>query len=892
MVRQPFIQNKVWTTTVLGVIAMITIIVFALWNINLQDQIKRDKLVDQAEIISQAIDREVLLHLNGTPADLSSLYYQHLKEQLIATSRIYSNSHVMYVLGLKEDCSIFFYVDSELPGSLTESQPGDIYSKTSKLENDCIQTGSPMTIGPGTDEWGTWITAFYPIREPETGDIIAVFGMDVDAQNWQIEIIQSAGLTILIFIILIIFIIGTIHVFQYRKENPELYRKHLLTRYALVLCTGLLGICLTALFTLYTISAENTSRSKSFNHLAGFHAETITSSIARIDTTSLESIKQFFQGSDFVTREEFSKFTEHLLKDPHILAWAWMPDTQHTPIQAIESAARQDGFVDFHVWGWDPSGQQIPIKNDDSAFPVLYISPQTLESPILGYDVASVESRLDLLRTSMETGITTATDPFMFLQGDDQAQVIFVIKPITLEDNPSGQVGAAAAIVLTDRIIQSVHLESIQHEGDPEDIGLYTDLIQIYPDQEIQLLSSTSPKSYQETHLNANLQDHKYAEFTYLKPLFLFGNAYAIVSHPSPDFHQSYPASDGKTIAISGIILTILIMLLVGNFADRNYILSDMVELRTAELKESERKFHIALKNSPVVVSQQDRELRYTWVHNPNPGFESKNVIGKTDYDLLPSDEANQLTQIKRQVISSGKSARKTVRTTIHGKTLHYDMTVEPIQSETGECLGVTCSGVDITGLVEAYDATIEGWSMALELRDQETEGHTLRVAEMAVKLAEALGVGEEELVHIRRGALLHDIGKIGIPDDILLKTGKLTAEEWEIMKQHPVFAYNMLSPIAYLEPALDIPYSHHEKWDGTGYPRGLKGDQIPLAARIFAIIDVWDALRSDRHYRKAWSDEKALNYIRSQSGSHFDPVVVHAFFDIVESFLEKHPAQ
>ena len=144
--------------------------------------------------------------------------------------------------------------------------------------------------------------------------------------------------------------------------------------------------------------------------------------------------------------------------------------------------------------------------------------------------------------------------------------------------------------------------------------------------------------------------------------------------------------------------------------------------------------------------------------------------------------------------------------------------------------------------LTLAYDTTIEGWAQALELRDRETEGHTRRVADLTVKLAQALGVKSEDLIHIRRGALLHDIGKMGIPDRILLKPGPLTPEEWEIMKKHPVYAWELLSPIKYLRPALDIPYYHHERWDGTGYPRGLKGEEIPLSARIFAVVDVWDA--------------------------------------------------
>ena len=180
--------------------------------------------------------------------------------------------------------------------------------------------------------------------------------------------------------------------------------------------------------------------------------------------------------------------------------------------------------------------------------------------------------------------------------------------------------------------------------------------------------------------------------------------------------------------------------------------------------------------------------------------------------------------------------------------------------------------------LEQAYDSTLEGWSLAMDLRDKETEGHTQRVTKMTLALAQAFHFSQEELIQVRRGALLHDIGKIGVPDAILQKNSPLTDDEWVVMHQHPRYALKMLSKIEYLGKAIDIPYCHHEKWDGTGYPRGLKGEQIPLSARIFAIVDVWDALTSDRVYRKKWTKQKALEYIKTQNGSHFDPQVVEAF--------------
>jgi PAS domain S-box-containing protein len=181
-----------------------------------------------------------------------------------------------------------------------------------------------------------------------------------------------------------------------------------------------------------------------------------------------------------------------------------------------------------------------------------------------------------------------------------------------------------------------------------------------------------------------------------------------------------------------------------------------------------------------------------------------------------------------------------------------------------------------------AYDATLEGWSHALELREKETAGHSQRVVSLTLALAEMLGIKPEEMINVRRGALLHDIGKMGIPDSILLKPGPLSDDEWVIMRQHPIYAYQLLGGIPYLQHALDIPYAHHEKWDGTGYPRGLKGKEIPLSARVFALVDVWDALTSDRPYRLAWPESEARTYIKAQSGKHFDPEVVEIFLKLV----------
>ena len=225
-----------------------------------------------------------------------------------------------------------------------------------------------------------------------------------------------------------------------------------------------------------------------------------------------------------------------------------------------------------------------------------------------------------------------------------------------------------------------------------------------------------------------------------------------------------------------------------------------------------------------------------------------------------------------------------------NGKVLYFEGTVVDINDRRlAEDRVNALNDMLVASLLElqqAYDATIEGWSHFLDLRDKETEGHSRRVTELTVKLAQAFDLGEQKISEMRRGALLHDIGKMGIPDAILLKPGSLTEDEWKIMKLHPVYANELLSAIKFLQPSLEIPLCHHERWDGAGYPQGLTGDDIPISARLFAVVDVFDALTSDRPYRDGWPVDKVLSHIQTGSGTHFDPEVVDVFMRVIQEYL------
>ena len=308
------------------------------------------------------------------------------------------------------------------------------------------------------------------------------------------------------------------------------------------------------------------------------------------------------------------------------------------------------------------------------------------------------------------------------------------------------------------------------------------------------------------------------------------------------------------------------------------------------------RKLSRAVEQNPasIVITDLLGNIEYV---NPRfsqvTGYSFEESLGQNPRILKSGNTTQEEYKIMWDTILTGNVWQgEFLNKTKNGETYWEFATITPVFGEDGKITNFLALKENITerkqaeenleranlDLRLAYDATIEGWSRAMDLRDHETEGHTLRVTDLTMKLARAMRISESQLTAIRRGALLHDIGKMGVPDAILLKEGDLTDEEWALMRRHPQLAYDMLAPIAYLNDAIDIPYCHHEKWDGTGYPQGLKGDHIPLIARIFAVVDVWDALTNDRTYRSKWSKQETVQYIKEQSGRHFDPQVVDVF--------------
>ncbi len=335
-------------------------------------------------------------------------------------------------------------------------------------------------------------------------------------------------------------------------------------------------------------------------------------------------------------------------------------------------------------------------------------------------------------------------------------------------------------------------------------------------------------------------------------------------------------------------------------------MLETRVEHRTAALAQMQRRNELLLNSVGEGIYGLDAAGMTQFV-NPAAakmlGYDVSELIGCSMHTLLHHSHADGRAYSQQDCpiyhcLHDGKTRRAGDEAFWRkdGTVLEVEYITTPI-FEDGAMSGAVVTFQDITErkraeennlalnaeLLHAYDATIEGWSRALDLRDHETEGHSRRVTEMTLRLARTIGISEADIVHVRRGALLHDIGKMGVPDAILLKPGPLDNAEWEVMRRHPALAKEMLDPAEFLRPALTIPYCHHEKWDGTGYPQGLTGKEIPLSARLFALVDVWDALSSDRPYRAAWPVERVKDHLHHLAGSHFDPDLVSVFLGLLD---------
>ncbi|NMC54027.1 MAG: PAS domain S-box protein [Chloroflexi bacterium] len=1313
---------------------------FAFWN--RAEQLSRVNFLDEAQRFSQAINLREFERLTGSEADLSLPEYLRLKHQLVLSRQTLPDVRFLYLMGEKQDGSIFFFIDSEPVDSDQVSPPGQIYQPASGDLRQVFQDRVAIVEGPVTDGWGTWMSALVPVIDPTTGEVVAVFGMDIDATVWRQKVNERAAVHIVLTTLIGVLILCSMLFLLRRSHMPLRHQLAFWNRHAEAIIVMVLGAAATALLAWSAHAEEQQTRLETFSRVTSATSNYISSYFRDLENYHLSDLANFFEASDYVTQKEFLTFTASGAKDPKVEAWAWAPVVFKDDLDRFERLARLDGMPAYEVWEKDQDGERVPVLARDTYYPVLYLSPVIGNLPARGFDIYSEPVRKLAIDSALKSRLITATDPIEIIQETEDQVSILVLKPVFGTSDPLSQKGFLIAVLRMGNL-----LTNALGVKPGDDSLLNIEMYALQEDTTPVYLASNSTDFLVQTHIENRLTVHPHEDLVFLQPIYAFGKVYLVVAHPNAQFLGEYPVRAGWFTALIGVVITLLAASVLDVLVTRKWILEQLVTERTAELHQSEQKYRALAESTSAVLWEYDPRLDqwvyiapqvvdltgwqpeewtnlkfwtdrihpedrdeimrsyatclqeaqesyfeyrfmqsdggYLWIQDvisvelkdgdpfrlrgfmldiserkwieetlhlqstalqstsnaiiitnrdgkiiwANPafltlsGYEMPEVIGETPGGLLKSGaHPPAFFQAMWKKILAGETWHgEIVNCKKDGSIYHEEMTINPVKNEKNEIthfiavkqdiserklrerefeaiasmsealrsssgradmlpilsekllqivqangslialrgktpgekglfaasgifkpdqpddlppgmemarrvmetgkaivagdpnnddpkrwfdlLGaapaavsvplqietqtigallvgrdhgfaqdevqllnsvaafmanilqretlredtqqqlerlatlraidqVLASGVDIKiifklilehvirqlnvdaaafqlfnpytlrlqyadgrgfrtrmiestnvmlgdgvlgaaafeqktiGLVHltetnfvrydmaqregfvsyystpmivkgqikgvlevyhrspmdasrewldflemlagqtaiaidnsqlfeglqrsnielsmAYDATIEGWSRAMDLRDEETEGHTERVTELTMQLARLVGVSEEDLIHIRRGALLHDMGKLGVPDRILLKPGALDEEEWKIMRQHPVYAYNWLSRIPYLVPALDIPYSHHERWDGSGYPRGLKGREIPLAARIFAVVDVWDALSNNRPYRPAWPREKVMRYLQDNAGVLFEPDVVRIFLDMI----------
>ncbi|KPL77259.1 hypothetical protein ADN00_08960 [Ornatilinea apprima] len=1328
------------------VLLFIGLVSFAFWN--RAEQLSRTNFLDEAQRFSQAINLREFERLTGSEADQALPEYQRLKQQLVLFRLTLPDIRFLYLMGEKQDGSIFFYIDSEPVDSDQVSPPGQIYQPASDDLRQVFEDRVAIVEGPLTDGWGTWMSALVPVIDPTTGEVVTVFGMDIDAGVWRQKVNERAAIHIVLTTLIGVLILCSLLFLLRRGRMPHRYQLSFWNRHAEAIIVIVLGAATTALLAWSAHTEERQTRLETINRLTSASANYITSYFRDLENYHLSDLANFFEASDYVTHKEFLTFTASVAKDPKVEAWAWAPAVFRGDLDQFVRSARLDGMPDYEVWEKGQDGERVPVLERDTYYPVLYLSPVMGNLPARGFDIYSEPIRKAAIDSALKSQLITATDPIEIVQETENQVSILVLKPVFGTSDPFSQKGFLIAVLRMGNLLTNAL------GGKPGDDSLMNvEMYALQEDMTPVYLASNSTDFLIQTHIENRLRLHPHEDLVFLQPIYAFGKIYIVVAHPNAQFFFDYPIRAGWLTALIGVVITLLAASVLDVLVTRKWVLEQLVSERTAELHQSEQKYRELAESTSAVLWEYDpktdrwvyiapqvvdltgwqpeewtnlkfwtdrihpedrdeilrnydaslqeaqesyfeyRFMRpdgvYLWIQdvisvelkdgNPfrlrgfmldiserkwieetlhlqstalqstsnaiiitnrdgkiiwaNPAFTTlsgyvmSEVIGETPGRLLVSGvHPPVFFQTMWKTILAGETWHgEIVNRRKDGSIYHEEMTINPVKNEKGEIthfiavkqdiserklrekefemiasmsealrsssgradmlpilsekllqivqadgslvglrgktpgerglfaasgifkpdqpddlptgmemsrwvmetgkpivtgdssnedfkewiglsdtvhaavsvpmqvetqtIGallvgrnheftqeeihllnsaaafmanilqretlredtqqqldrlatlraidqVLASGVDIKiifklilehvtrqlnadaaafhlfnpytlrlqfaegrgfrtrmiestnemlgegvlgavafeqktiGLVHlsetnfvrydmalregfvsyygtpmivkgqikgvlevyhrspldasrewldfmemlagqtaiaidnsqlfeglqrsnlelslAYDATIEGWSRAMDLRDEETEGHTERVTELTLQLARLVGVSEEDIIHIRRGALLHDMGKLGVPDRILLKPAALDEEEWKIMRQHPLYAYNWLSRISYLVPALDIPYSHHERWDGSGYPRGLKGREIPLAARIFAVVDVWDALSNDRPYRSAWPQDEVMRYLQDNAGVLFDPDVVRIFLDMLRYSLNE----
>ncbi|NPV77784.1 MAG: PAS domain S-box protein [Anaerolineae bacterium] len=572
-----------WRDLVLGILSILlgALLSRSFWRHG--DQELRAEYLLQAQRVAQAVDLEEFRALSGSPDDQERPEYKRLKQQLMLTRRTYPESRFLYLMGRNPSGEIFFYIDSEPPGSPDESPPGQIFTDATDTLERVFSEGSAAVEGPVVDDWGVWVSALAPLLDPDDGRVIAVFGMDVEAASWNRLILERVILPVALSILLVVSLLaGGLYLHHRFRLRPGWLDAH-----AELYLTLALGLMITGLAAWVAHDGEKQSRKETFEQLAAASTGYLSAYMRDLENFRLRGLADFFEASQFVDFREFLTYTTSLARDHKVQAWEWVPVVPARERLQFEENAHQDGLAGFVIWELNAQEQRIPAQEREVYYPILYISPLQGNEAAIGYDLASEPVRRVALEVADSSGLTTATDPILLVQETENQMGILTAWPVYGSDAPGSQRGFVLAALRMGDLLHSAL--GIRSDFEPV---LFVDFYQLQENGLPLLLASNAPQEIVQRHIQGELHDHPYGgDLTFSQPFFAFGKAYMMLAHPSPAFARLYPVRAREIALLVGVVITILLGFSINAFVNRQNILEKLVAARTAELQESEEQY-------------------------------------------------------------------------------------------------------------------------------------------------------------------------------------------------------------------------------------------------------------------------------------------------------------
>ncbi len=689
-----------WLMLAGGVLALLSMgAVFAGWASNRQDQCMREDLLYQTRMLAQTLNLTQIQRLRGNASDVDQPAYRRLKEQLIAARQINPNWKWIYLMGRTPNGAVFFQVDSEETDAPNASSPGQLYEEATDALQDVFNTGHAADEGPVSDRWGAWVSAFMPLKDPETGELISVVGIDVEADLWSRLRARAMRVPWISSLALVAIWLAGAYMLA-RRARRGVCRTWFCPHIESFLAAAT-GLTMTLMAVWLVCQVETRNQMIAFRHLASLEVAPLIDSAKGLGRLELEGFAAFFENSEEVTAKEFRRFAAHMSSVSEVLDWSWA--------EAVEAADRarfeehtvfRTGKLDYRIWENDAQGQPTIAGARKLYYPIVYMSPKKGKSFALGFDLGSDPLRLAAVESADQTRLTAASDPISFLQAPEGKQGLFVLRPLFHTNDPGRLRGFVAANVK----IKSWLITSQRGSPGRQPMAVL-DLFQLRTGEPPLWLGSTAEQ--EELH-----REHLYTLQTVstVRPLLVFGKTYAIVAHPTPDFMAMYPTGLSWLVVLAGLILTAAVAWVLGFFAHRRETLARLLDEQHHELATSMRRYDLLAMQNRVVTWEINSEGLYVALSDMAEvisGYPLDELVGRKHYyDLHPEKGRDDLIAVFSAIAEKGEPFADLIHAVVtqSGETVWVSSSGMPLLDTQGDICGYWGTDTDITERKHAED--------------------------------------------------------------------------------------------------------------------------------------------------------------------------------------------